>query len=289
MAMLTGNEASETYQSVRIRVRDSALLDSGVLTELLAEAGAVGFAEDDGVLTAYIPADVYTPEAVESVVGNFNGVAVERSECLAPRNWNELWESNFSPLLLEVGGRTLRIRASFHAPTVEGEELVIDPRMAFGTGHHATTRLMLEWLVGVPDPIESCLDIGCGSGILAILAAKRGAKRVVALDYDIWAVENARENAALNGVDRVEVLHADLHSLPHEPFQLVLANLTKNLLLDNLERLVATVQLGGLIAMSGFYEADALALERAASSLGLRKERARTVEGWEMMVFSRTA
>ena len=287
--MLTGNEASETYQSVRIRVRDSALLDSGVLTELLAEAGAVGFAEDDGVLTAYIPADVYTPEAVESVVGNFNGVAVERSECLAPRNWNELWESNFSPLLLEVGGRTLRIRASFHAPTVEGEELVIDPRMAFGTGHHATTRLMLEWLVGVPDPIESCLDIGCGSGILAILAAKRGAKRVVALDYDIWAVENARENAALNGVDRVEVLHADLHSLPHEQFQLVLANLTKNLLLDNLERLVATVQLGGLIAMSGFYEADALALERAASSLGLRKERARTVEGWEMMVFSRTA
>ncbi len=287
--MLTGNEASETYQSVRIRVRDSALLDSGVLTELLAEAGAVGFAEDDGVLTAYIPADVYTPEAVESVVGNFNGVAVERSECLAPRNWNELWESNFSPLLLEVGGRTLRIRASFHAPTVEGEELVIDPRMAFGTGHHATTRLMLEWLVGVPDPIESCLDIGCGSGILAILAAKRGAKRVVALDYDIWAVENARENAALNGVDRVEVLHADLHSLPHEPFQLVLSNLTKNLLLDNLERLVATVQLGGLIAMSGFYEADALALERAASSLGLRKERARTVEGWEMMVFSRTA
>ncbi len=287
--MLTGNEASETYQSVRIRVRDSALLDSGVLTELLAEAGAVGFAEDDGVLTAYIPADVYTPEAVESVVGNFNGVAVERSECLAPRNWNELWESNFSPLLLEVGGRTLRIRASFHAPTVEGEELVIDPRMAFGTGHHATTRLMLEWLVGVPDPIESCLDIGCGSGILAILAAKRGAKRVVALDYDIWAVENARENAALNGVDRVEVLHADLHSLPHEQFQLVLANLTKNLLLDSLERLVATVRLGGLIAMSGFYEADALALERAASSLGLRKERARTVEGWEMMVFSRTA
>ena len=287
--MLTGNEASETYQSVRIRVRDSALLDSGVLTELLAEAGAVGFAEDDGVLTAYIPADVYTPEAVESVVGNFNGVAVERSECLAPQNWNELWESNFSPLLLEVGGRTLRIRASFHAPTVEGEELVIDPRMAFGTGHHATTRLMLEWLVGVPDPIESCLDIGCGSGILAILAAKRGAKRVVALDYDIWAVENARENAALNGVDRVEVLHADLHSLPYEQFQLVLANLTKNLLLDNLERLVATVQLGGLIPMSGFYEADALALQRAASSLGLRKERARTVEGWEMMVFSRTA
>jgi ribosomal protein L11 methyltransferase (prmA) len=289
MAMLTGNEASETYQSVRIRVCDSALLDSGVLTELLAEAGAVGFAEDDGVLTAYIPADIYSPEAVESVVGNFNGVAVERSECLAPRNWNELWESNFSPLLLEVGGRTLRIRASFHAPTVEGEELVIDPRMAFGTGHHATTRLMLEWLVGVPDPIESCLDIGCGSGILAILAAKRGAKRVVALDYDIWAVENARENAALNGVDRVEVLHADLHSLPHEQFQLVLANLTKNLLLDSLERLVATVRLGGLIAMSGFYEADALALERAASSLGLRKERARTVEGWEMMVFSRTA
>ena len=287
--MLTGNEASETYQSVRIRVCDSALLDSGVLTELLAEAGAVGFAEDDGVLTAYIPADIYSPEAVESVVGNFNGVAVERSECLAPRNWNELWESNFSPLLLEVGGRTLRIRASFHAPTVEGEELVIDPRMAFGTGHHATTRLMLEWLVGVPDPIESCLDIGCGSGILAILAAKRGAKRVVALDYDIWAVENARENAALNGVDRVEVLHADLHSLPHEQFQLVLANLTKNLLLDSLERLVATVRLGGLIAMSGFYEADALALERAASSLGLRKERARTVEGWEMMVFSRTA
>lgn len=287
--MLTGNEASETYQSVRIQVRDRALLDSGVLAELLAEAGAVGFAEDDGGLTAYIPADVYSPEAVESVVGNFNGVTVERSECLAPRNWNELWESNFSPLLLEVGGRTLRIRASFHAPAAEGEELVIDPRMAFGTGHHATTRLMLEWLMGLADPIESCLDIGCGSGILAILAAKRGAKRVVALDYDIWAVENARENAALNGVDRVEVLHADLHSLPHEPFQLVLANLTKNLLLDNLERLVATVQPGGFIAMSGFYEADALALERTASSLGLRKERASTAEGWEMMVFLRTA
>lgn len=287
--MLTGNEASETYQSVRIQVRDRALLDSGVLAELLAEAGAVGFAEDDGGLTAYIPADVYSPEAVESVVGNFNGVTVERSECLAPRNWNELWESNFSPLLLEVGGRTLRIRASFHAPAAEGEELVIDPRMAFGTGHHATTRLMLEWLMGLADPIESCLDIGCGSGILAILAAKRGAKRVVALDYDIWAVENARENAALNGVDRVEVLHADLHSLPHEQFQLVLANLTKNLLLDSLERLVATVRLGGLIAMSGFYEADALALERAASSLGLRKERASTAEGWEMMVFLRTA
>ena len=171
-----------------------------ILTAELAEFPFESFCREGGILKAYIPGErlIDCKEAVDALLTRY-GIAGQRYIAIETQNWNALWESNFTPV--DVDGK-VHIRAPFHAPAPAGElEVVIMPRMSFGTGHHATTCLMASYLTDLDLTGREGLDMGSGTGVLAIVAAKRGAVRVDAVDIDTWADENCRENIVRNGVE----------------------------------------------------------------------------------------
>jgi ribosomal protein L11 methyltransferase len=202
------------------------------------------------------------------------------------QNWNAEWEKNFQPLLLAEG--RVSVRAPFHPqpPTAE-YDVVIMPRMSFGTGHHNTTALMLETQLTLDQDGKRVLDMGCGTGILAIFAVQRGAAAVVAIDTEPWTVENARDNAAENHVaDRIVAHLGDASLLAHEaPFDVILANINRNVLLDDMPAYVAVLKPGAPLALSGFYEEDLPQIREAAEAAGLTYESHRVRESWTAAVF----
>jgi len=171
---------------------------------------------------------------------------------LEGRNWNEEWESNFEPLIISD---QCYVRATFHQPQDQYPyEIVIDPKMAFGTGHHQTTTMMMEYILETDMKGRAVLDMGCGTGILAILAAKRGADRVTAIDYDEVCYESTLENCALNGTDQISALCGSKEAIPAAIFDIVLANINRNILLDQIQVYSKVMTSGGDIFFSGFYE-----------------------------------
>jgi ribosomal protein L11 methyltransferase len=166
--------------------------------------------------------------------------------------------------------------------------VVIDARMAFGSGTHATTRLMVEQLLLLHPSGLRVLDCGCGTGILSIVASKAGARQVVAYDIDEWSVENTRHNAVLNGVDNIEVLGGDSHVLSHVSglFDIVLANINRNILLSDLPSMREILATGGHVVISGFYESDVPALVEAATALGLSLQSKMASGDWVSLSFS---
>ena len=194
-------------------------------------------------------------------------------------NWNALWESNFTPV--EVEGRCL-IRAPFHEPLPGCEvEAVIMPKMSFGTGHHATTWLMTAGLLGQNFKGLSGLDMGSGTGVLAVLAAKLGAVHVDAVDIDEWAFENGTENVAANGVqDRVTPVLGDVAAIAGKRYDFILANINRNILLADMGQYAAALKPGAWLLMSGILEKDVVAISEKAASLGLAVEAVRAKDGW---------
>lgn len=187
------------------------------------------------------------------------------------QDWNRLWEENFTPIV--VDGR-IQVRAGFHEPLPGVEyEIIIEPKMSFGTGHHATTALMLRMVLDYADRIcgKRVLDMGCGTGILAIMAAKVGAKEVTGIDIDEWAYRNAMENLRNNHIqDRVEIRIGDAALLEGEaPFDVILANINRNILLEDMAHYVERLNVNGLLIMSGFYQQDLPLIRQRAEELGL--------------------
>ena len=204
------------------------------------------------------------------------------------QNWNAEWEKNFQPLLLADG--RVSVRAPFHPrPEAAAYDVVIMPRMSFGTGHHNTTALMLETQLTLDQQDMRVLDMGCGTGILAIFAVLRGAAEVVAIDTEPWTVENARDNAAENHVaDRIAAHLGDATLLGAEaPFDVILANINRNVLLDDIPAYVRVLKPGGPLALSGFYEEDLPQIRAAAEAAGLTYETHRVRESWTAAVFRR--
>lgn len=200
------------------------------------------------------------------------------------QNWNEIWESNFEPINVE--GKCL-IRAPFHESDAScAQEVVIMPKMSFGTGHHATTYLMVAEIMENEFDRLSGLDMGSGTGVLAILTAKRGAAHTDAIDIDEWARENATENIAANGVHgKVTPLLGDASLLGENIYDFILANINRNILLSDMERYVRSMKAGGYIIFSGILEADISAINDKAISLGLTPTGRRTREGWAALRF----
>jgi ribosomal protein L11 methyltransferase len=186
------------------------------------------------------------------------------------QNWNQLWEANYSPV--EIAGR-VRIRAEFHPPGGFEHELLITPKMSFGTGHHATTALMVQHQLACPHQGRRVADFGCGTGVLAILAMKLGAAHAHACDIEDWCVENALENAALNHV-AVDVRLGTAHQFAanHQGYDLIFANINLHVLLAELPLYVQLLAPGGHLFMSGFYEIDLPQLTQAAAQLGLQRQ-----------------
>ncbi len=238
-------------------------------------------------LKGYIPQDKLADckGEVDELLANY-GISGARYISIETQNWNAEWESNFERV--EVGNRLL-IRAPFHDadPSFE-REVIIMPKMSFGTGHHATTHLMAEWTMdlgaaGVIDGKEG-LDMGSGTGVLAIVAAKEGAKSVDAVDIDEWADENCRENIEVNGVaERVRPMLGDFSRVEGRTYDFILANINRNILVANMPRFSAALHMGGVLLISGFLEQDIETLKSAATNNGLTPIAERVRDGWVVM------
>ena len=243
------------------------------------------FAEEaeTGLFQAYIQTQLYDEEALASLIEYFPLPDVQITYQMVEaedKDWNEEWEKNyFQPIV--IADRCV-ISSTFHkdVPTAE-YDIKINPQMSFGTGHHATTSQMVGRILDDDMEGKEVLDMGCGTSILAILARMRGAKHCVAIDIDEWCVKNSLENMALNDVDGIDVLLGDANTLAEcGPFDLVIANINRNILLADMHHYVARMNDGASIFMSGFYDEDVPKLVAHAETLGLTLVDVRSQDGW---------
>lgn len=258
-----------------------------ILSSELGEVGFESFEEKEGRFYAYIPVNVYNQAQLEQQLANFplENVSFQYDITkVKAQNWNEEWEKNyFQPI--RIADQCI-IRASFH-PEEAGfkHTLLIDPKMAFGTGNHDTTRLMITALLETELTGKCMLDMGCGTAVLAILARKLGAETITAIDIDEWAYENALENIKLNRVDHIEVKLGGAEQIGADSrYDLIVANINRNILLNDMHAYAAAMKPGASLYMSGFYTEDIPVLESEAHKNKLTLIRHKVSNNWAMMV-----
>jgi len=251
-------------------------IETEIINDLLAsELGEIGFesfSSDEDGLTAYIITDKYDEPSFGACLKNFPipGIIFNHTQQLIKdRDWNEEWEKNyFKPIRIE---NECIIRASFH-PHESGfkHTIIIDPKMAFGTGNHATTYLMISEMLKIDFTGKEVLDMGCGTAVLAILATIKNASRVVAIDIDEWAYNNALENCRLNNTESIEVALGGAEQISRfGVFDYIFANINRNILLEDIQHYVPAMKSGGSLYMSGFYKEDIPVIEEECNKNGL--------------------
>jgi ribosomal protein L11 methyltransferase len=255
-----------------------------ILIAELSEIGFDSFLETEEGIDVYAPSDSFDRESFEGVLSQYQdaaSISVKEGK-VAKVNWNEEWEKNYDPIAV---GDLVYVRASFH-PSQAGfqHEIVINPKMSFGTGHHATTYQMLKLQGEVDHQGKRVLDVGSGTGILAIMAHLLGAKEVQAFDIDDWCVDNGNENFALNGMDIQMGLGTIRDVNPSGLFDIVLANINKNVLLDEIPIYAGLLKPDGFLFLSGFYTPDVDDLMEIASPLGLKLEKQSERNQWAALV-----
>ncbi len=254
-----------------------------ILIAELGEQGFDSFEETAHGVKAYVPSDLFQRAALEELQVRKDphvdmSLTVREIE---PRNWNAEWERSFEPV--EVG-KEVRIRAEFH-PFVPGfvHDIVITPRMAFGTGHHATTRMMVEAMIGLDLKDHDVCDLGCGTAVLAMLAERMGARSVHAIDIDAQAVLNARENITLNQCGRIVVDKGDVSLLRPGTCDVILANIERNTLLRDMTAMRDALRSGGVLLLSGFVNADQSLMLDGVRQAGLRPQEALNHGEWSLI------
>lgn len=198
------------------------------------------------------------------------------------QNWNAEWEKNFESI--EVNGRCI-VRAPFHQQKVVEFDIVIEPKMSFGTGHHETTHQMIAELLALDVSGKRVLDMGCGTGVLAILACMKGASSITAIDIDEWAYENTLENVRKNKCSQIIVKKGGAALLKNSSYDVILANINRNILVNDMEAYVKTMSSGSKIAFSGFYTSDISHIDTHARSLGLKLLRQSEKNNWAALVY----
>ncbi len=245
------------------------------LIALLDDYNPSGFEQTDETLKAYFTEDDFGQADIKKIVEGYD----YKQTLVEAQNWNALWEQNFQPVV--VGG-FCAVRAHFHQPVKDvRHEIIITPKMSFGTGHHATTYLMMQHMEYLDFRNKSVFDFGTGTGILAILAEKLGASNVAAIDVDEWSIENTAENAERNGCKKIQVTLTS--NLPAEVYDVVLANINRNVILDYLERLVQNIRAGGHVLLSGLLASDEPAVAAEAERCGLQQANRAERSGWILL------
>jgi len=238
-----------------------------ILIAQLSELGFDSFVENPNQLLAYIISDNFSAKDVFSLLDITPNIDLYSYGKVEDQNWNAVWESNYEPVRF---GDFCNIRAPFHEPVSDVEfDLIIEPKMSFGTAHHETTSLMIEWLKNEPVKGKRVLDMGCGTGVLAILAKKLGAEFVEAIDNDMWAFENTKENILRNETPEIVVELGDAENLNGKNFDVVIANINRNILIRDMPMYVQTMSSNAIILLSGFYKSDLEAVAEACALNGL--------------------
>ncbi|EHO14184.1 50S ribosomal protein L11 methyltransferase [Myroides odoratimimus] len=260
-------------------------LGTEILIAELGEKAFESFEETATGVSAYVQKDLWTEDILEDVfiLQSEQFTITYRKEEIAQVNWNEEWEKNFDPI--DVDG-ICYVRAPFHEKTSAQYDIVIEPKMSFGTGHHETTFMMIRQILNNDMQDKVVLDMGCGTAILAILAAMRGAKHVDAIDIDNWCYLNSIENAERNNCTSVEVFEGDASIISKEPkYNVILANINRNILLNDMDKYIATLYKGGEIYFSGFYTEDITAIKNCAEKIGLVFESSLEKNNWVSLKF----
>jgi ribosomal protein L11 methyltransferase len=260
---------------------------SDILTAYLAEIGFESFVETESGFQAYIQADLFDENELKSIEILNNppdGLTLNFDiKHIEAQNWNASWESSFEPVII---GQDLAIVAPFHHDfSATKYVIVIEPKMSFGTGHHQTTRLMSQALFDLELIPKNVLDMGCGTGVLAILAEQLGAQQVLAVDVEIWAYENSIENAQRNGCANIEVQHGDVSNIIGKSFDLILANINKNVLKADMQCYADSLVYGGRLFLSGFFTSDNEELISIAKNCNLALDKSFQDENWSCLTF----
>lgn len=267
-----------TYIQLKLTISP---LESGqeIALAFLGEMGFESFVETTEGLEAYIQEESWTPDLLDQLYPLVeNGLDIGWSlTAIPPENWNAVWESDFQPILIED---KCAVRAHFHAPIDVPFELVITPKMSFGTGHHQTTHMMLNTLLHNPPKDEVVLDMGCGTGVLAILAEKLGAVSIDAIDVESWCFENTVENAAMNDCKKVNAIEGDRQLIPEKEYGTIIANINLNVLLLDIPLYAERLRSNGKLFLSGFYTHDIPAIESKANQNGLQMVDYQQKDNW---------
>ncbi|PTN07781.1 50S ribosomal protein L11 methyltransferase [Mangrovibacterium marinum] len=257
-----------------------------ILTAYLSELDFESFDESDEKLNAFYPVGKVSGQAIGQILEQLPFEVSVTEEEMPDINWNEEWEKNyFQPLLI---GNDCLIRAPFHTeyPKVD-YEIVIEPNMAFGTGNHETTSLMIEHIRELNMEGETVLDMGCGTGILGIFASMRGCQSVTAIDIDAWAFESVVENCRLNNINNMEAFIGDASLLGNKQYDVILANIQKNIIMQDIEKYNSVLKDGGILIVSGFYKDDLEDILARASELFLRKLEIKEKNNWIACAFEK--
>lgn len=251
-----------------------------ILIAQLADAGFGGFEEKEKRLEAFISKKDYNGQLLEEIAVKYQ--LQFKKAVIAATNWNHVWESNFQPVIIDD---FVAIRAHFHPPVSSVKhDIFITPKMSFGTGHHATTLMMIKQMQDIDFTGKTVLDFGTGTGILAILAEKMGAKEILAIDNDEWSVQNAFENISRNNCKRIVLSHSSV--LPSAgKFGLILANINKNVILENLVSFSGLLSAGGIMILSGLLTDDKQEVYTAALDCKLQNQRELVRNNWICLRF----
>jgi ribosomal protein L11 methyltransferase len=271
----------ENYIEVTINTGDSQQQE--LLIALLSNEGYDGFEETDVFIKACIEENKFEKEILENVLQPFQ--LSYTLQLIAPRNWNAEWESGYQPVIVD---EFAAVRAHFHQPiTNVTHELIITPKMSFGTGHHATTWQMMKLMQQVDFTNKKVFDFGCGTGVLAILAEKLGAAEIHATDIDDWCIENTIENAVMNSCTKIKAIQSDVPP-SDQVFDIILANINRHILLQFMKQLSAILQPNGYLFLSGFYKDENSLLIDEAARHQLQLIRSSERHNWSSLILQKT-
>ncbi len=255
-----------------------------VLAAQLGEIGFESFMESDTGLLAYIQQDLDSGDLLDGLdILNNDYVEIAFAKAnIPPTNWNNEWERNFSPIMVQD---KVEVRAPFHPSHQVDYDIVIEPKMSFGTGHHQTTFMMMEHLLELDVHHKTVLDMGSGTGVLAILAQMRGAAQVDAIDIDTWCFENAQENVERNSADKVKVILGGADQLGDKDYEIIIANINRNILVEDIPTYVQNLTAGGTLLLSGFYQEDLAVMKEVCVANGLTYKGHKVKDNWVAPIF----
>ena len=274
------------YTKISFKLTPDSIENREILVAVLSDLAFESFDETEDQVEGYVPGESFNMDEMNEIISALHFSVQTEHEMIPDQNWNEVWEKNyFKPLL--IGGRCL-VRAPFHTEYEPAEfELVIEPKMAFGTGNHETTTQMAEQILEMDLTGKTVLDMGCGTGILGMLASLKGAKRVTAIDIDNWSFESTVENAHLNNITNLEAKLGDASILGSETYQVIFANIHKNVIISDLPVYEKVLEPGGKLYLSGFYTQDMPDVKKRAESLGLQDKGFHEKNNWVVYSFAK--